>query len=65
MAALLSGRMAESLNKWGWYVDLPPFLKGSLGETGIWLSVPIAWLLGAIFSYFYYRTGRWKTKSVL
>lgn len=65
MAALLSGRMAATFESWGWDISLPGFLNGELGETGIWMAVPIAWLLGAIFSFFYFRTGKWKTKGVV
>ncbi|HEY9123309.1 MAG TPA: MATE family efflux transporter [Bacteroidales bacterium] len=48
-----------------WFVRLPlaSFLSGKYAEKGIWWSIPIAWFIGAIFSYFYYRTGRWKKKS--
>lgn len=41
-------------------------LKGfDLGESGIWWSIPAGWGFGLIFSFIYYRTGRWKTKSVI
>ena len=41
-------------------------IKGAgLGETGIWWSIPAGWGFGLIFSFFYYKTGRWKAKSVI
>lgn len=64
MATILSGRLSIDLGKWGLDIELPAYLTGSLGEVGIWLAVPIAWLLGAVFSFLYYRTGKWKNKAV-
>jgi putative MATE family efflux protein len=41
-------------------------LKGAgLGASGIWWSIPAGWGFGLLFSFIYYRTGRWKTKSVV
>jgi putative MATE family efflux protein len=65
IANVLSGRMYEILLSWGINVNLPPLLTGKLGEIGVWLSVPIAWASGAIFSYFYYLTGNWKKKGII
>jgi putative MATE family efflux protein len=36
-----------------------------MGEAGIWWSIPSGWAFGMIFSIIYYRTGRWKTKTVV
>jgi putative MATE family efflux protein len=36
-----------------------------LGTDGIWWGIPIAWAFGFIASFIYYKTGRWKTKSVV
>jgi Na+-driven multidrug efflux pump len=36
-----------------------------LGATGIWWSIPAGWGFGLILSFIYYRTGRWKTKTVV
>ncbi len=36
----------------------------SLGEEGIWWSIPIAWFVGTVGSYIYYKMGRWKTKAI-
>ena len=37
----------------------------NLGESGIWWSIPAGWGIGLLLSFLYYRTGRWKTKTVL
>jgi putative MATE family efflux protein len=65
IAALLSGRVAGTFENLGLDIRLPAILSGQLQEVGIWLSVPLAWLVGSVFSYFYYRTGNWKRKSVV
>ena len=50
-----------------WIIRIPGayFLSDKIGETGIWWSIPLGWSMGTLFSYLYYRTGRWKTKSVI
>ena len=50
-----------------WIIRIPvaSFLSDSIGPDGIWLSIPIAWGVGAGCSYLYYRTGRWKNKGVI
>jgi putative MATE family efflux protein len=65
VAALLSGRMHSTLQSWGMQMNLHPIFSGSLQEKGIWWSIPLAWLIGAVFSYLYFRTGNWKKKSVV
>ncbi len=49
-----------------WLIRIPGawFLSDKMGETGIWWAVPIGWGCGLILSFFYYLTGRWKTKTV-
>ncbi len=44
-----------------WYLSQ----KTSLGVNGIWWSIPVGWLTGLVFSYIYYRMGRWKKKAVV
>ena len=63
-AWLLSGKFQELLIRKEIFWELPAIFNGQLGEKGVWLSVPIAWAIGAILSFFYYRTGNWKNKSV-
>ena len=50
-----------------WFIRVPVayILSKSFDETGIWWAFPIGWLAGAVFSYLYYLTGRWKTKVVV
>ncbi len=36
-----------------------------MGESGIWWSIPSGWGIGLILTFIYYRTGRWKTKTVV
>ncbi|MBN2598831.1 MAG: MATE family efflux transporter [Marinifilaceae bacterium] len=50
-----------------WIIRIPGayFLSSKIGETGIWWSIPLGWSMGTIFSYLYYRTGRWKKKSIV
>lgn len=50
--------------------DIIPFLgmhiRGmGLGARGIWWSIPAGWVVGMVLSFLYYRTGRWKQKSVV
>jgi Na+-driven multidrug efflux pump len=41
-------------------------LRGAgLGEAGIWWSIPTGWAFGMLLSYLYYKTGRWKTRTVV
>ncbi len=41
-------------------------IKGAgLGPEGIWWSIPAGWGFGMVLSFIYYKTGRWKTKSVI
>ncbi len=48
-----------------WIIRIPlaAILSKSIGVIGIWWAIPIAWSIGAIFSYLYYKTGRWKKKA--
>jgi len=41
-------------------------LRGAgMDESGIWWSIPIGWGFGLITSYLYYKTGKWKYKTVV
>jgi putative MATE family efflux protein len=50
-----------------WLIRIPVSygLSRSIGVHGIWWGIPVAWISGMIFSYLYYKTGKWKTKSVV
>lgn len=53
------------LSLWLVRVPLAYFLSSKFGYIGIWWAIPIAWFLGMTFSYLYYKTGRWKHKSIV
>ncbi|MBN2435162.1 MAG: MATE family efflux transporter [Spirochaetes bacterium] len=50
-----------------WLIRIPvaTYFSVKMGTRGIWLGIPIAWVLGAIFSCIYFLTGRWRRKSVV
>jgi putative MATE family efflux protein len=50
-----------------WLVRIPIayFMSNKFGYVGIWWAIPISWAIGSIFSFIYYRTGRWKLKSIV
>ena len=50
-----------------WIIRIPFawYFSGEIGVSGIWWSIPAGWIVGLALSYFYYKTGRWKTKSVV
>ncbi len=50
-----------------WIIRIPFawMLSGKIGSTGIWWAIPAGWLIGLTLSYSYYKTGRWKKKSVV
>lgn len=50
-----------------WIVRIPLayILAPKIGEIGIWWAIPIGWFFGMSLSYVYYKTGRWKTKTVV
>jgi len=50
-----------------WIIRIPMawYLSGKIGATGIWWAIPAGWFIGVALSYFYYKSGRWKKKSVV
>jgi len=50
-----------------WVVRIPIsyLLSTWFGSVGIWWGIPIAWAIGASFSYVYYKSGKWKTKHIV
>ncbi|NOU47877.1 MAG: MATE family efflux transporter [Bacteroidales bacterium] len=50
-----------------WVIRIPASftLAKWFGPVGIWWGIPIAWAIGASFSYIYYKIGKWKTKSIV
>lgn len=55
------------LSLWIVRIPLAYLLSKTFGmnEAGVWWSIPIGWLMGAIASSIYYRYGSWKNKSVV
>ena len=50
-----------------WLIRIPVayFLSEDIGPDGIWWAIPLAWFIGMAASWVYYKTGRWKNKSVI
>jgi putative MATE family efflux protein len=50
-----------------WIIRIPMawFLSGKIGAKGIWWAIPAGWAIGMVLSYFYYKSGRWKKKTVV
>jgi putative MATE family efflux protein len=50
-----------------WVVRIPLcyYLSQDMGITGIWWGIPMAWFTGALLSFIYYKTGRWKRKALV
>jgi len=50
-----------------WIIRIPMawYLSLEIGAIGIWWAIPAGWLIGLALSYFYYKSGRWKKKSVV
>jgi putative MATE family efflux protein len=46
-------------------VPLAYFLSKYFNETGIWWSIPAAWVVGTCSTFIYYKAGRWKKKAVI
>jgi Na+-driven multidrug efflux pump len=53
------------LSLWLVRIPLASFLSGILGPDGIWWSIPVAWMVGALCAFIYYRSGRWKNRGVI
>ncbi len=50
---------------WAIRIPISYFLSHHIGINGVWWGIPIAWGIGMLFSYIYYKTGKWKTKVVV
>ncbi|MEE4177240.1 MAG: MATE family efflux transporter [Bacteroides sp.] len=50
-----------------WVLRIPGsyFLSQRMGTDGIWWGIPLAWFFGWLLSWFYYRTGKWRSKAVV
>lgn len=50
-----------------WLARIPAsyILSSIFGVSGIWMGIPIGWIVGFIVTGIYYKKGHWKTKSVV
>jgi len=50
-----------------WIFRIPGsyLLSLKMGTNGIWWGIPLAWFFGWLFSYIYYKSGRWRSKVVV
>ncbi len=50
-----------------WIIRIPLawMLSDKFGAAGIWWAIPAGWFVGLSLSFLYYKTGRWKTRSVV
>jgi len=50
-----------------WIIRVPiaVFLSKKIGVNGIWWAIPLAWTIGLICSYIYYKSGKWKSKVII
>ncbi len=53
------------LSLWLFRIPASWFLSLEIGTNGIWWGIPIAWFFGWLFSYIYYKTGKWRSKVVV
>jgi len=49
-----------------WLIRLPLSwgLSERMGVEGVFWAIPIAWIVGALFTIIYYKTSRWRGKTV-
>jgi putative MATE family efflux protein len=50
-----------------WLIRIPLayFLSKRIGSEGIWWAIPAGWFIGLSLAFLYYKTGRWKKKTVV
>lgn len=60
MKAFMASTFADLIVRTG----LVFILSRSLGPTGIWLSWPFGWTLGAILSVVFFKSGKWKDSRI-
>ncbi|MBW6500845.1 MAG: MATE family efflux transporter [Bacteroidales bacterium] len=50
-----------------WIIRIPIayFFSAKIGPSGIWWSIPASWIIGLALSFGYYKSGRWKKKTVV
>ena len=50
---------------WGVRIPVAYLFSSRIGEKGIWWSMPLAWFIGMVLTFIYYKTNRWKKKSII
>lgn len=50
-----------------WLIRIPVSwgLSSVIGLHGVWWGIPIAWFIGMVGAWFYYKTGKWKQKVIV
>ncbi|MCX6329565.1 MAG: MATE family efflux transporter [Bacteroidia bacterium] len=50
-----------------WLIRIPLayFLSKRIGSEGIWWAIPAGWFIGLSLAFLYYKTGRWKKKTIV
>jgi len=50
-----------------WIIRIPAawLLSKPCGVVGVWWAIPMAWVIGAVLQYTYYKSGRWKKKAIV
>ncbi|MEF9990877.1 MAG: MATE family efflux transporter [Romboutsia sp.] len=50
-----------------WLARIPAayLLSNIFGVNGIWMGIPVGWVVGFFVTGIYYRKGKWKSKSVV
>ncbi|MEG1075482.1 MAG: MATE family efflux transporter [Mucinivorans sp.] len=62
--AVMFTMFATLLALWGIRIPAALILVPLIGASGIWWSIPIGWAVGMTASILYYRSGKWKEKSI-
>lgn len=50
-----------------WIFRIPAayILAEYYGTVGVWWSIPTGWIFGLLASFFYFKLGKWKNKSII
>lgn len=50
-----------------WIVRVPAaaILSKQFGSSGLWMGIPLGWLLGAVVGLTYYKSGKWEKKALI
>ena len=50
-----------------WFIRVPLayFFSKIWQEKGIFMAIPVSWMLGMVASWIYYKTGKWEKKSII